>query len=56
MLSGESMVDPYQVTSTTPGLPATIHGITVLLFPEPVSIWSGALHVPPASAELMRKT
>ena len=53
---GESMVDPYQVTSTTPGLPATIHGITVLLLPAPLSICKGALHVVPASDELMRKT
>src|SRR5438067_7881290 len=45
--SGEVELDPYQVMSTTPGLPATIYGITVDWVLAPVSTWTGAVHVAP---------
>src|SRR5438093_8577678 len=54
---GEVAVEPSQVTSTIPGLPATIHGITALLLA--VSTCTAVVQVGEAAAGLavlVRKT
>jgi len=54
--SGEVELDPYQVMSTMPGLPATTQGITVDCVFTPLSTWTAGSQVAPWSVELVRKT